>query len=715
MKRTAIESAKWIWLNKQKHPELQKTFCTIFADRTDCNFCIAEFVKRFFIKKEVAYSTIYVSGDTKFRFWINEEFIGVGPVAAGGDYDNKKPMPKTYYSIYNVGLKPGDVEIYAEVQLSPEVMTDYSNGHGGFILSCEITYKDGTSDIINTDDIWKARVNSSYLSINTLDETISENEWEDAQITENIWTLTPSAIPNLNEEFIPCSSIDIENENRFYSEFSENNVYIKANSTASFYADFDKIYSGYVMLHYVGEGKSKITITCQEIKGKSNNKETLIIDKNGFYRGFRMQSIGGYQIIVENQSDKEITLTNIGLVFTCYPVFSEGSFNCSEELLNKIYNVGKWTLKICRQSLHLDSPLHQETLGCTGDYFIESLINYYTYGDPRLTRLDIVRTADFLRMNDGAMFHTSYSLIWVQLLTDYYRYTGDISIFNEVIDALHILLKRFHSYVGENELIENAPNYMFIDWVNVDGFNMHHPPKALGQTCLNAFYYKALIEAAFACNIINDDKSEIYQTRANSIKEAINKHLWDNKRQLYFDGLNTPDIENRWKPKNTEIRYFSQHANVLFALYGLADEDRSLKIMKKVVTDETLIKPQPYFMHYVLEAIYKVGLYDEYGLLLIRKWKVMTDECDKGMREGWGEFNGDYSHAWGTTPTYQLPSKILGLKMIEPGYKKISLDINLFGLDYADIIVPTPYGDIIAKLKKDQPNDIQIPEGISLK
>jgi hypothetical protein len=364
--------------------------------------------------------------------------------------------------------------------------------------------------------------------------------------------------------------------------------------------------------------------------------------------------------------------------------------------------------------LHLDSPLHQETLGCTGDYFIESLINYYTYGDPRLTRLDIIRTADFLRMNDGFMFHTSYSLIWIQMLTDYYKYTADVSVFKEVIDALHILLNRFHGYIGNTGLLENAPNYMFIDWVPIDGFNMHHPPKALGQTCLNAFYYKALNEATAVCDIINDDKADIYLKRAESIKTAVNNNLWDASKQLYFDGLNTPDSENSWKPKNPEKRYFSRHANTLCVLYGIAEADNAVKIMEKVISDKDLIQTQPYFMHYVLEAIYKVGLFDKYGLSEIRKWKVIVDECDKGMREGWGEFNGDYSHAWGATPTYQLPSKILGLKMIEPGFKKISLDINLFGLEYADIVVPTPYGDIIAKLNKDKQSDIKIPDGITL-
>ena len=87
-------------------------------------------------------------------------------------------------------------------------------------------------------------------------------------------------------------------------------------------------------------------------------------------------------------------------------------------MLNKVYEVCKWTLQICRQTLHLDSPKHQEPLACTGDYYIESLMTAFTFGDMRLAAFDVLRTADWLKENKGVMFHTSYSLIWVQMLYD---------------------------------------------------------------------------------------------------------------------------------------------------------------------------------------------------------------------------------------------------------------------------------------------------------
>ncbi|MCQ2463801.1 MAG: hypothetical protein MJ177_10465, partial [Clostridia bacterium] len=154
--------------------------------------------------------------------------------------------------------------------------------------------------------------------------------------------------------------------------------------------------------------------------------------------------------------------------------------------------VCKHTLKICRQSLHLDSTKHQEHLACTGDYYIESLMTLYCFDDFRLSEFDIMRTADWLVDNNGRMFHTTYSLIWVQMLHDVYMITGNKALLTYSEKALDILLDRFAGYMGESGVIETPPDFMFVDWTVIDGYTMHHPPKALGQTVLNAFYYEAL-------------------------------------------------------------------------------------------------------------------------------------------------------------------------------------------------------------------------------
>ena len=80
----------------------------------------------------------------------------------------------------------------------------------------------------------------------------------------------------------------------------------------------------------------------------------------------------------------------------------------------------------------------------------------------------------------------------------------------------------------------------------------------------------------------------------------------------------------------------------------------------------------------------------------------------------WNDYEGyvvDYSHGWGGTPAYQLPCRISGIEILEPGFKKIRIKPNLYGLEYADIKIPTPYGVINCHITKDK-MDIDIPDGI---
>ena len=123
-------------------------------------------------------------------------------------------------------------------------------------------------------------------------------------------------------------------------------------------------------------------------------------------------------------------------------------------------------------------------------------------------------------------------------------------------------------------------------------------------------------------------------------------------------------------------------------------------------------------MHFVLEAVYKTGLFEKYGLKEIMRWKELYKECNKGLKEAWITFEGynfDYSHAWGATPSYQLPSKISGLEILEPGMKKVKFTPNLFGLESAKIKIPTPYGTIDITLDSEvniiAPKEIEVVIG----
>ena len=87
-------------------------------------------------------------------------------------------------------------------------------------------------------------------------------------------------------------------------------------------------------------------------------------------------------------------------------------------------------------------------------------------------------------------------------------------------------------------IIDNPPNYMFVDWMVVDGYSLHHPPKALGQTALCMFYCYGLENAAKLCTLYEDEqRREKYLERKRQMTQAVNTYLFDKEKNLYFQNI----------------------------------------------------------------------------------------------------------------------------------------------------------------------------------
>ena len=151
------------------------------------------------------------------------------------------------------------------------------------------------------------------------------------------------------------------------------------------------------------------------------------------------------------------------------------------------------------------------------------------------------------------------------------------------------------------------------------------------------------------------------------------------------------------------------------ALFGLSEGDETRAILRRALSGE-LGPIQPWFAHWALEAAAKLGLFGELGMPLLRKWIPSVEECDKGLAEGWHApepgYAFDHSHAWGGSPAWQLPVRLLGLRVLAPGFRRVSLSPSLFGLDWADIAFPTPFGLLRAKLRAGREPELDVPPGL---
>lgn len=696
---------QWIWLPGGLYPNHQSTRFDGLSDASEDTYTVAEFKRVYFFDQTVVKVKLRFSGDTAFQLFCNGEMIGTGPVSVGGDFlCNGKAREWYYASEIEYAPKENTLDFFARVRMMPVQICEYSKGRGGFTLNAEILFEDGSSETLQTDESWLVRRNGAYVKERTYNGTIEPDAFVNAEVIDDIWHAETAPIPIRTEHELTAGVIALApNEERVET------------------LTLDRIYAGFLHVSSNTDGVISADVQIRELNEEQGKKESVKLNDHDEYRGFYMHSAGNIEVTVKNQSNTASTVT-IGFITTCYPVTEEAKTVTDDPSLNLVLDVCKHTLKYCRQTHHLDSPKHCEPLACTGDYYIESLMTAFSFGDQRLSEFDVLRTARLLRYNDGRMFHTTYSLIWVRMLYDTYMMSGNTALLTECADALKLLLKRFETYVGENGIVDNPPDYMFVDWIYIDEVSMHHPPKCLGQTVLNAFYYMALNYAAKIFDEIADGKAaHRCEDQAQSLKKAINELLYDKDKGMYFEGLNTPTDQKQiytWLPENREKRYYLKHSNIMAAYTSLCDGDTARRILDKVMNDEIEGDVQPYFMHYLLEAIYTHGLRDKYTLKVIEKWKKPTADCPKGLVEGFvapePTYHFDHSHAWGGTPLWSLPKALIGLSIDKPAFQEITLSPSLLGMKHATVELPTPYGKVICDLTKGCEANITAPEQIKV-
>jgi hypothetical protein len=237
------------------------------------------------------------------------------------------------------------------------------------------------------------------------------------------------------------------------------------------------------------------------------------------------------------------------------------------------------------------------------------------------------------------------------------------------------------------------------------------------------FYFGALWNAASIFAELNlPGEAEACLTRREALREAVNRELFDPERGIYFEGLNTPTEEYLicgWMPQNVEKRYYRKHTNILAACYGICDDDTARELIHRIMADEIEGDCQPYFTHYLLEAVYRLGLREEYTRTIVERWIQPTRECPKGLVEGFVTpepgYGFDHSHAWGGTPLYSLPKALMGLEILSPGMTELSLDPSLLGLGYAMAELMTPYGPVTVEMKEGTDPVIRHPDQVRIR
>jgi len=386
---------------------------------------------------------------------------------------------------------------------------------------------------------------------------------------------------------------------------------------------------------------------------------------------------------------KPLKVRFVGLRQVQTDVPDVGSFECSDKILNRIWNVSRETQRNCIFDSFVDCPLREQAQWW-GDARVQARVTMTAFGDTTLLERGI-RQVRQSQGSDGATHShppsdcphwlPDFSLTWVDSVWDFYEYTGRKDVPQECMPAVHRVLEFFAKHEIKDGLVDRFDGFwLFLDWAGLFKGNV--------SSVLNLYYLRTLRTAAKLCKLTGDRKAVQYETKAAALAKTIEKHFFDPKTFQWNEGF---DVE-----KNEPVAKLSQHAATLAILLDL-QPDHHEELAKSVLLKASLKKrsdvtPASSFFHaYVIEALNKVGLRSDAVAVIRKRWKEMLDG---GAVAFWEGFDGGQSrcHAWSAHPLYHLSEQVLGVQRLAPGWTKIRIAPAVCDLEFARGVVPTPFG-----------------------
>lgn len=362
-----------------------------------------------------------------------------------------------------------------------------------------------------------------------------------------------------------------------------------------------------------------------------------------------------------------VKLKDFSLEFFAYDFQLKAAFQ-SPRLpgLEAIWNTAWHTARCCAHEHYEDCPYYEQ-LQYAGDTRVQALISYAAAGDGRLGR-QAIRHFDWSRLPSGitqsrypnvfTQVIPEFSLIWVLMIDDYYRYFGDRKVIVEHRLGLENVLDYFESLREPCGLIGDVGHWNFTDWAGwPNGKSNRNTGEA--ETVVNLFYAEACRVAARLLREINQlDSAAVYDRRREQTLSAANRYCFDRERGLYRDVPSQP--------------WFSCHANALAILSDAAAPERQWQIGCALADDPTLTQCTLYFNFYVLEALRKCRNGDGF-MKKLAPWRQMLELGFTTFPECPSPDLRSECHAWSSSPVYEFVTGLLGVNPALPGFAEIEV------------------------------------------
>ena len=683
-------------------------------------FGALSFIKDYKLKSAIVSAKVEISAVGLYELLINDKKVSKRVLTPGFTSYDKRGIQYQEYCITDLFASENVITItaapgWAVGRIGYAGNTSVYADHISVCARFTVVYTDGSVDIFYTDNSWNVYTNQVIFADIYNGETIDK--------THKPKLLGPAVCDAVAFDLIK----DVGEPICEHETFKAKHIITPKGESV---LDFGQNMTGYVSLRIKGDKGAKVKLSFGEVLDKNGNfynanyrtsKNDVLFILSGeedyfkprfSFQGFRYVRLDAYPF-------KEVDVDGFTAIVVHSDIERIGNFSCGNAKINQLYHNIIWGQKSNYLDIPTDCPQRDERLGWTGDaqvfcrtaginFHVQKFFNKWL-ADLRAEQADTGEIYGTCPETKGTTTraHTRTSAAWGDAATiipwTLYELYGDKQILADNFDMMCRWVDYIHC-AGEKEFLW-LNGWHYGDWLALDAGADSYQGATSTDLIASAFFAYSTQLVISAGKILGKDVSKYCALYQNILQAFREEYLND---ILSYD----LDIDREIDTLGGKI---TQTAMVLILQFGLCKEEEKGCILSHLVKlvdyfggkMSTGFVGTPYLLH-TLSSNGRVDI--AYRLLFNEEPPSWLYSVNKGATTMWEHWNGikedgtfwsadmnSFNHyAYGAVGDW-LYGVVAGIKIAEPGYKKVTLAPQPDQrLGYVTASVQTPCGELLS-------------------
>jgi alpha-L-rhamnosidase len=453
-------------------------------------------------------------------------------------------------------------------------------------------------------------------------------------------------------------------------------------------------------------------------------------------RGFRYVRLQAFDV------QKSLTITR--LCAHAWFAFDRqrGDFQCDDTRLQRVWQSSVYTARICARPEGYWDGIKRDRVGWFGDARVTQLVADAAFADPEPAMTMLLQLpVDTWTMGIPGYTFAAVAMFLQHLLSYGTAHPATEEVYARIRTAL-AWAKRTQR--GANEFLKRDPR---IDYFGTIPF-FDWSPMPLGGTfeqisCLQCQYVEGLRMAAVVARWLGHPKDATAWTKqADALAKKVKSVFWRRGRGMVHTLAKTT---KRWEPLAIDSEYPpkfhrlpslgesgpSRHSQTFAVWAGLVESQSEKRAVLKTLQSKTLPPLiTAYFRYFELTARAECG--DATGAILSMRDYIgdvlesfdsptLWEFHDPAIRDfrAWclGDWPKSLCHPWGGGIVPLLQRYLFGIRILEPGWKRIAIQPEADFPCTFHATIPTPRGEIVVErssrseaIRVDVPREIAVDD-----